>query len=78
MCLRNRSLCLGPGNRLTIGVGGGNVINTIGPVTGTLMAGRQYQYTFELAADCNQFSPETGMATGGVTLTFAGATLLTT
>jgi len=34
------------------------------PTTGTLAAGRTYEFDFELAADNNRFSPETGTATG--------------
>jgi hypothetical protein len=40
------------------------------PVTGTLTAGRTYEFDFELAADNNRFSPQTGSANGGVAITF--------
>lgn len=41
------------------------------PVTGTLTAGRTYEFDFELAADNNRYSPEVGTAGGlvGIALT---------
>lgn len=55
----------------TVGVGGGNVSNVVGPITGTLQAGREYLYEYGLAVDNNMFSPEVGTATGNLSLTFA-------
>jgi hypothetical protein len=40
------------------------------PVTGTLLAGRTYEFDFELAADNNMYSPGVGTATGGVSISF--------
>lgn len=54
----------------TVGVGVGNVSNDVGPTAGMLMAGHQYLYDFGLSVDTNQFSPETGAATGNLALTF--------
>ena len=41
------------------------------PTTGTLIAGRTYEFDFELAADNNRTSPDIGVATG-----FAGIALV--
>ena len=49
---------------LNIAAGPGN------PITGTLQAGRTYEFDFELAADNNRFSPQTGTATGSVAIAF--------
>ena len=40
------------------------------PATGTLTAGRTYEFDFELAADNNRFSPQIGTATGLLGITF--------
>jgi len=55
----------------TVGVGGGNVFNDVGPTSGVLLAGHQYLYEFGLSVDTNRFSPEVGTATGNLALTFA-------
>jgi len=54
----------------TVGLGGGDVSNDIGPTSGVLLAGHQYEYMFGLALDTNPYSPETGIATGNLSLTF--------
>jgi hypothetical protein len=41
------------------------------PNTGTLTAGRTYEFDFELAADNNPLSPEIGIASGLLGMTFA-------
>ncbi len=41
------------------------------PTTGTLTAGRTYEFGFELAADNNRLSPEIGIATGLLVVTFS-------
>jgi hypothetical protein len=60
---------------LTVGSGGGNSMNVIGPTSGTLTAGHAYQYTLELAAYSNPFSPQTGMASGNLALSFGAQTV---
>ncbi len=40
------------------------------PTTGTLTPGNIYQIDLELAADNNMYSPQTGLATGNVSITF--------
>ncbi|HEY3241749.1 MAG TPA: hypothetical protein VGM03_00220 [Phycisphaerae bacterium] len=63
---------------LTVGSGGGNSMNVIGPTSGTLTAGHAYQYTLELAADSNPYSPQTGMAMGNLSLSFGTQTVTIT
>lgn len=54
---------------LTVGSGTGNTFNVIGPTSGTLLAGIEYEYMFDLAVDNNMYSPQTGTALGDLALT---------
>jgi hypothetical protein len=53
-----------------VGTGVGNVSNIVGPTSGTLLAGVEYEYQFGLAVDNNQYSPQTGSAVGELALDF--------
>jgi hypothetical protein len=53
-----------------VGVGTGKPINIVGPVTGTLTQGRQYEFDFELQTDTNKFTQQAGTAAGNMSLVF--------
>ncbi len=53
---------------LTIGSGGGNFINIIGPTSGTLLAGHQYEFVYELSAEAHATTPTNGTALGSISL----------
>ena len=44
--------------------------NVIGPTSGTLLAGVEYEYQFDLAVDNNMYSTQIGSAAGDLALTF--------